>query len=46
MTDFITRVELHGAGPADYPKLYAQMAAFGFRTKIASEDGNDLAHSP
>lgn len=45
MSDFITRVELHGADDDDYKILHAEMAARKFSRSIRS-DGGELYKLP
>ena len=42
MTNFITRVELHGADEDDYEALHEEMRAEGFVRWIQDQDGNKL----
>jgi len=39
MSNYITRVELHGATYEDYEKLHAAMASAGFTRKVRADDG-------
>jgi len=39
MADYLTRVELHGAGAEDYQKLHSEMLARKFTKFIQSGDG-------
>lgn len=39
MTNFITRIELHGAYENDYENLHSQMGARGFARTIKGNDG-------
>lgn len=40
MSNFVTRVELHGANEADYRLLHIAMRARGFMNYIQADDGS------
>jgi len=40
MSDFMTRIELHGATREQYDRLHVSMRAAGFRTAVFGTDNN------